>query len=129
VLSPYFRVSPSNVLLESKNSGIDINIAYRSIEEIYGKSIFLINEEDIALTLKKSLKNLSHLSINKLYPNGVKILMTSAPIVFEARIFGFEKTWLMTNNGVLIPKNTTPQTESAVVNQYIHLEIISESLR
>ena len=33
--SPYFEISPSNVLIESLTPGLDLNIAYRSIEDYY----------------------------------------------------------------------------------------------
>ena len=33
--SPYFQISPSKVIIESISDGLDINIAYRSIEDIY----------------------------------------------------------------------------------------------
>jgi cell division septal protein FtsQ len=61
-------------------------VAYRSIEEIYGKSLFFLDEEEIGYTLKKSLSNLSHVTIDKLYPNGIKILMSSTPITYQAKI-------------------------------------------
>ncbi len=74
--SPYFQVSPSNVLIESVSPGVDLNIAYRSIEDIYGKSLFFLDEEMTALSIKKSLKNIDYIRIEKLYPNGLKILIT-----------------------------------------------------
>lgn len=124
--SPYFRVSPSHVLIEARNDGIDINVAYRAIEEIYGKSLFLLDEEELGQILKQSLKNLSNLTIDKLYPNGVKVLMTSTPITYHARILGFDREWRMSNNGVLIPK--LPNTASGTLST-TPVEIISVSLR
>ena len=124
--SPYFRVSPSHVLLEARNDGIDISVAYRSIEDIYWQSLFLLDEEEVALTLKKSLKNLAHITIDKLYPNGVKILMTSTPIIYQARIYGFDREWRMSDNGVLIPKISNTGTWSTALKP---IEIISESLK
>lgn len=124
--SPYFRVSPSHVLLEASNDGIDISVAYRSIEDIYGQSIFLLDETTVALTLKKSLKNLAHVTIDKLYPNGVKILMTSTPIVYQARIYGFDREWRMSDNGVLIPRISRAGTWSTTLRP---IEIVSEALK
>ena len=72
---------------------------------MYGKSIFRIDEEEVALMLKKSIANLSHVTIDKLYPSGVKILMSSNPIVYQAKIYGFDREWKMSNNGVLIPRS------------------------
>jgi hypothetical protein len=102
--SPYFRVSPSHVLLEASNEGIDVSVAYRAIEDIYGTSLFFLDETEVATTLKKSLKNLAHVTIDKLYPSGVKVLMTSTPIGYKAKIYGFDREWEMSDNGVLIPK-------------------------
>jgi hypothetical protein len=97
-------VSPSHVLLEASNEGIDVSVAYRAIEDIYGTSLFWLDETEVATTLKKSLKNLAHVTIDKLYPNGVKVLMTSTPIGYKAKIYGFDREWEMSDNGVLIPK-------------------------
>lgn len=41
--SPYFRISPSKVVIERLDTITDINIAYKSIEDVYGESIFSIN--------------------------------------------------------------------------------------
>lgn len=124
--SPYFRLSPSHVLLEAKNEWIDISVAYRAIEDIYGTSLFLLDEEEVATTLKKSLKNLAHVTIDKLYPNWLKVLMTSTPITYTTKIYGFEKEWRMSSNGVLIPRTPSSWTGS---NSLLQFEIISESLR
>jgi hypothetical protein len=52
-LSPYFKISPNNVLIEAMGDGIDMTIAYRAMEDTYGKSIFFLDETDTALILKK----------------------------------------------------------------------------
>ncbi|MFZ2256329.1 MAG: hypothetical protein WAW59_07485 [Patescibacteria group bacterium] len=91
-------------MLEARNDGIDVSVAYRSIEEIYGKSIFRVDEGEVALMLKKTIANLSHVTIDKLYPNGIKVLMTSTPIAYKTKIYGFDREWQMSDNGVLIPK-------------------------
>ena len=97
-------MSPSHVLIEASNEGIDVSVAYRAVEDIYGTSLFFLDENNVAITIKKSLKNLAHLTIDKLYPNGVKILMTSTPIRYKTKIYGFDREWEMSDNGVLIPK-------------------------
>jgi hypothetical protein len=50
-ISPYFRISPSKVIIERLDTITDINIAYKSIENVYSSSIFLIDKNEI----KKSL--------------------------------------------------------------------------
>ena len=91
---------------------------------MYGQSIFLLDEADIARKLKLHLKNLEAVSIDRYYPNGVKVLITGAPILFDATITGIpEKKWGLSKNGVLIPEKDLGET----VIKY-HLEITSEGL-
>lgn len=73
-------------MIDDSADGIDISIAYRTIEDLYGKNVFLINKEEIALSLKKYEKNISHITIDRLYPNGLKILFETYPSVFKLHI-------------------------------------------
>lgn len=122
--SPYFKISPNQVLVESTTPWVDISIAYRSLESIYWKSIFLIDEDVIAKKLKTSLKNLESVSIRRSYPNGMKILIMGSPILFDTTIVGIpEKKWWLSSNGVLIPANDMKETKAKY-----HLELISAPL-
>lgn len=121
--SPYFHVSPSQVLIESGTPGIDLSIAYRSIEWVYGKTLFLVDEKDVANDLKKSLKNISDITIDTLYPNGIKLILRSFPIRSTVSIYWLQKEWWLSDNGVLIPRNLTG------TGTFWNIEIISESLR
>lgn len=56
VYSPYFLLSPSKVLIEAEDDGIDVSIAYRAIEDLYGKNIFSLDEEAIIESIKASQK-------------------------------------------------------------------------
>ncbi len=123
--SPYLRVSPSHVLVETTTPWIDINIAYRTLEEIYGRNLIFLSEESVALSLKQALKNIGHLQIDKLYPNGIKIIMESTPIKYRTKISGISgKFWYMSENGVLTPSDIDINTGSL-----LEMEIASESLR
>lgn len=80
--------------MENLTDGIDMTIAYRTIEDLYGRNVFLINEEEIANSLKKYQKNIAHIRIDRLYPNGLKILLSSYPIPFELSISSIkDRTW------------------------------------
>lgn len=106
VFSPYFKISPNQVIVEAITPWIDIAIAYRVLESTYGESIFLVNETEIAKKLKQQLKNIASIEISTLYPNGIKILIKWAPIVFDTTITGIpEKKWWLSKNGVLVPSN------------------------
>lgn len=104
LFSPYFQISPSKVLISAETDGIDINIAYRSIEDIYEQNLFFFDEEKLAQNLKKYQNNIETVSIDRLYPNGLKIIIKSHPILYRASVSGrTNKIWWLTANGVLIP--------------------------
>lgn len=122
--SSYFRISPNQVLVEAMTPGVDIGIAYRALEWVYGESIFLIDEAGIAKKLKLHLKNLESVSIDRLYPNGIKILITSIPITFDTTITGVDnKKWWLSKNGILVPEN-----HMLDVKPKYHLDITSDEL-
>lgn len=124
VFSPYFKISPNQVIVEAVTPGIDIAIAYRVLESTYWESIFLVDEASIAQKLKKQLNNITSISIDSLYPNGIKILITWAPIVFDTTITGIPgKKWWLSKNGVLVPEWDLGDTK--IQN---HITITSDSL-
>ncbi|MBC7498793.1 hypothetical protein H7170_04075 [Candidatus Gracilibacteria bacterium] len=124
VFSPYFKISPNQVMVEAMTPGVDITIAYRSLESIYGQSIFLLDEADIAHRLKLSMHNLAGVSIDRYYPNGVKVLITGYPIPFDTIISGIaNKKWGLSSNGVLIPERDLGDTPTKY-----HLDITAPAL-
>ncbi len=124
LFSPYFKISPSQVIVEAMTPGVDIAIAYRTLEWIYGDSIFLIDETAVANNLKSHLKNITSISINRLYPNGIKVLITGAPILFDTTITGIpDKKWWISKNGVFVP-----ETDLNDIKIQYHLNITSRAL-
>ena len=122
--SPYFKISPNQVMVEAMTPGVDIGIAYRALEWVYGQSIFILDEADIARRLKLSMQNLAGVSIDRYYPNGVKVLITGAPILFDTTISGIpEKKWWLSSNGVLIPERDLWDTKPKY-----HLDLTAEAL-
>ncbi len=106
IFSPYFKISPSQVIVEAMTPGIDIGIAYRALEWVYGESIFLFDEASTARKLKSNLKNLESVTIDRYYPNGIKVLIYGSPILYDTEIVGIPgKKWWLSKNGVLIPAN------------------------
>ena len=124
-LSPYFKISPNHILVEPLTQGVDIATVYRSLEGIYGKSIFTLDEKNIALKIKHDIKNTESIRIERLFPNGVKVLIKSLPIPFDTTITGVEnKRFWVSSNGVLIPVS---DLKDATFTR--HLEIVDTSLR
>jgi len=104
--SPYFRISPSKVIIERLDSVTDINIAYRSIEDIYNASIFSIETHDILEKLTSLQKNIKHAEISRLFPNGLKIIIESYKPQFFVRFPTSEKSYILTENGILVYQKT-----------------------
>ncbi len=128
VYSPYFLISPSKILIEWLDEGIDTPIAYRSVEDLYGKNIFFLDEKEVANSLKKYQKNISLIRIDRLYPNNIKILLSGYPIIFEVTIPSIrEKKWWMTENGILIPEDhleKTPQYALSYIDTNLNNDIL-----
>ncbi len=124
IFSPYFKISPNRVIVEAMSPGIDIAIAYRTLESTYWESIFLIDESEIATKLKSQLNNITAIDIGTLYPNGLKVLITGAPILFDVTITGIpNKKWGLSKNGVLVP-----ETDIADIKTQHHLNITGSNL-
>lgn len=75
--SPYFDIVPSNVIIESSDGFTDINKAYDSVASIYRKKLYFLNQDSIIENLKKDQKQIANVSIDTLYPNGVRISITA----------------------------------------------------
>lgn len=100
--SPYFRISPSKVIIERLDSITDINIAYKSIEDVYGTSILGVETSKVLEELTALQKNIKHVKITKLFPNGLKIIIESYKPEFFVRFSSSEKSYIITSNGILI---------------------------
>ena len=79
----------------------NISIAYRSIDDLRGKSILLVNSQNIAEKLKSYQKNIKEVSITKVLPDGLHISIQSYKSIFNIKMN--DKTYLVTENGVLAP--------------------------
>ena len=126
-VSPYFKISPSQVLITpfdaTDDKIIDLNLAYKSVEDIYNTSVFLINKTDIIHSLKNYQKNIKDVEFDVLYPNGVKIILYSFLPKFDTTLYGIEKMFVLTENGVLIPGWKIQRDNMA------KLEIVDSNLR
>lgn len=122
--SPYFSISPNKVVIQSLNDWVDTNLVHRTLDSIYGKSIFFFDEKNLALKIKDTLKNTESVRIERLFPNGIKILIKSLPIQFDTTIFWIEnKRFAISSNWVIIPLSDVKDQ-----NFQKHLNIISQEL-
>lgn len=104
--SSYFRISPSKVIIERVDAGSDVNIAYKSIEEFYGTPIFLVNSRDVSRAIIGMQKNIRSAKAERLYPNGLKIVISSWPPEFVTYFPELDRYYGVTGNGVLVYSKT-----------------------
>jgi hypothetical protein len=100
---PVFKVQKIEIIRKDDIS--DINIAYRAVEDYRGKLLFGIDTKQIAESLKLYQKNISDISIQKVLPHTLKIILGSYPWLFSTRLNG--KEYMITENGVTVPKTGT----------------------
>ena len=119
--SPYFRISPSKVIIERMDSITDINMAYKAIEKVYWESIFAIDKESITNDLLSYQKNIRKAEITRLYPNWIKIIIESYKPQFFTQFAWIDKKYIVTSNWVLI-------YEKNIDKLLTNLEIVDNSL-
>ena len=106
--SSYFVIAPSSVIIERQDTFTDINIAYKSIEDIFGKSLFAVSTSDITDMITRLQKNIRTVSVTRLPPNGVKIILDSYPPEFFTTVASAKQDYIVTRNGVLIREKSIP---------------------
>jgi hypothetical protein len=116
--STYFRISPAKVVIERLDAGSDVNIAYKSIEEFYGAPIFSIDSSAVSSAIIAMQKNIREARVSRLYPNGLKIIISSWPPEFVTYFPALERYYGVTGNGILIyARNRNPELpEIAIVD-------------
>jgi len=124
LFSPYFRLSPSRVVVEPMENTVNSDLVYRAIEGIYGQFIFGVNIDRIRSDILSLQKQVQDVEIRRLYPNGLKVIVTPYPTIFHASIAFLDREFFLTSNGVLVP-NASGSGAGSLPN----LEIVSRSLR
>ena len=116
----YFSIQ--TITIKAPDGIWDINIAYKSLDELRGKNIFLSNKSDIISSVQKYQTNIAHISITKHIPNSLTITLYSYPIVAHADFWN-NLSYAITSNGVAIP-----QRKSLWENDALKLTIINTSI-
>jgi len=96
--SHYFSVKNIDIIRE--DDGININIAYKAVQDVRFKSLLLVNEETIKSNLYNYQKNIKDIKIKKIFPNTLQIKLSSYPSMYLTQIDW--KYFKITSNWVLI---------------------------
>jgi hypothetical protein len=78
-------------------------MVYRGIESIYGQRIWGIDTTQITADIRRIQPQIHDVSISRLYPNGLKIVVTPSPVALSMTVHGLDKKYLLTQNGVILP--------------------------
>jgi hypothetical protein len=100
--SPYFTLSPSRVIVERNDTISDTPLAYQALRLWYGRSVFFVDYTKIQSRIQELQKNLSSVQISRLFPSGLKVVLTSYPPVFQTKSLDGSQFFVITSNGVFI---------------------------
>lgn len=103
----YFSIQ--KIKISINDSITDENIAYKSIDSIRNKSIFLESNETINKKLLDYQKNIKSVQIKRLLPDTLEINISSYPIVLD--IIYAERQYSLTSNWVVVPFKKNKKSE------------------
>lgn len=127
--SPYFIIKNIDVIKNDTYS--NINIAYKSINNLYYRNIFSINKDKIEKDIKELQNNIEYIKINKLFPDALQIDIKSFKWIFNTNINN--KDYTLLENWSLIPSTNNEELEKIIINtinsnsNIVYKNIISES--
>jgi hypothetical protein len=104
--SNYFQISPNRLIIERLDEYSDINIAYRAVEPIYGKSIWSVDAAEVTALISTLQKNVTHIELDHIYPNTLRIVMESSPLLYSVKFPGVGRSYELSENGTLIPNRS-----------------------
>ena len=111
ILWPYFQIQTIDISRQDNLS--NINIAYKSLENIRGTHI-MAND---AITIEKSIKsyqeNIKDVSVSKDFPDGLNIQVNSYQPIFNTKIN--KKNFIILENGSFIPEKEDPTLKNLTI--------------
>ena len=124
--SPYFDLLPSRVTITTATPGANTNLAYKSIEDLYGRKIYDIEPTKVVEKIRQNEPHIDTVDVSLSYPNWLKVILTHSPIVANITIFWVNKKLFLTKNGVFLPGSGTGLIQGVLIPT---IEIISTSIR
>lgn len=123
IASPYFEISPNRTIIERAltDNYSDVNIAYKAIEPLYGKSLWTLDKAEVRDMIRGLEKNVEKVDVSHSLPNSLKIIIESSPPKYTVEFPGPGRSYLLSENGILIPNRNKE-------NQLPRLQIYSTEL-
>ena len=111
VFGPYFKVQTINIVRQDNLS--NINIAYKSLENIRGTHIMLNDKLSIEKNIKNYQENIQNVEISKNLPDKLDIAISSYKPLFNTEING--KNYIIVENGSFIPEKKNPDIRDLTI--------------
>ena len=99
VFSHYFSVKSVDVI--RNDDLINIDLAYRSIENVRLKPMIFIDKSEIKNSILWHQPNIKDITIRKIYPSNIKIVLGSYKWLYDVKIEW--RYFKVTENGVFVP--------------------------
>ena len=119
--SRYFLVSSSRVIIESLDPFANISKAYESIGSIYETPIYTIEQKSIEELLRSDQNHLQNIEVNRLWPNGVQIIIQSQKPIATLNFLDSTKRLYLSQSGVIM---TPDVTRSSEINEETLLPVV-----
>jgi len=119
--SPYFIIK--NIEIIKNDSISNINIAYKSINNVRYKNIFTINKTKIKKSIIELQNNIEKIRITKNFPNTLQIEIESYPPIFKTKIS--KKDYLILENWSIIPWTYNKDIENLNIKNNVNNNNIS----
>jgi hypothetical protein len=97
--SDYFNVK--HIIINPKDNVTNVDMASKAVEEYRFKSIFFVPKDKIVEKLKNYQNNIKTVRVDRLFPNTLRIDVTSHKSVFNVNIEN--RNYLLLRNGTLVP--------------------------
>ncbi len=104
ILGPYFKVQTINIVRQDNLS--NINIAYKSLENIRDTHIMANDERTLEKNIKSYQENIKSVSVSRDFPDKLDITLKSYEPIFNTKIN--EKNYIILENGSFVPEKENP---------------------
>lgn len=116
LLSPYFKLKSISVVRNNPN--IDVEAIQESLNNFYGENTLFLPKSNMMETLKESFPEFESVVISEKWPDGIQIEVGLSPATFIMLNRSDATFFLLTNEGVLLPKNGEEEFPVIEVFQY-----------
>lgn len=112
---PIFKIKEINIIKQDDITNMDI--AYKTMDEYRWLSIWNADKQEILNKLRNYQHNIKDIKLNINLPNKLNLTINSYKWVFNTSING--KTFIITENGTLIPWNYSNELNEIIVKNEI----------